>query len=929
MTTSYQRRPKARKSGCWLVAMAACTCAAALTLIALFLPPFSAVDRLQARQFTPLSAESRQATFAQQLSVRLLDPGESGDFALRVEAMPVADFLEGADQLPDDLQLARQRLPAYLAPRGHIYVTSAIGSLPGRLQFTLPAADDSLPSQTLSIYGWDGASWRFISTRLHERTAVGEADILPGALALFQALPAPPLLMISQELNQDFDPELAALSQVISPAGLRPGSDGGLIGSLAPGADAGSAYRYLPLIRNFDHPRAIDAATIERLLRDPGLRALHISRISDLAANNGFHGVFIDYRDVSPDLRMAFSDFIDQLGESLRARDLLLGIVLPAEDRDAYDWRALAAAADVVKLDLGLLSHSNPASMSDWLRVAVAEIDRYKLLLGLSARSVMDVEGGLSPIGFHQALSALGDVQIESSHISETGTIAPGAPFRVSLNGLDASVSVGDPRVLDYVDSAGQQVARIRLMDARALRTALELARDWAVAGVAFDDLFAADLMPGLQLVLRDYRSGSAASVPPTGAFSARWSITGGAGSVAEWSAQLNDEIVLTLDAPDGHYAVNMAIVDSLGRVSSQREGASLPLYQPTATPTPTPFPTPRPAPVVVVQPTASQPRIPGNFAAVPPPAGSISIEIGGHVTGAGSARAINAMRSAGMTWMKIQARFDRSSPPNVSGEINAAHSSGFKILVGTVGDPGELAQGGEGFINAYTDWLAQIAGGGADAIEVWNEPNLDREWPRGRISGAAYAAMLAQAYQKIKAVNPGVLVISAAPAPTGVSDRPEQVMPDNQWLREMVAAGGLDHLDCVGAHYNEGIVPPDQTSGDPRGDNYYTRYFYGMLNGYVSITRKPICFTELGYLSAEGFGGLSQYFSWADNVTVAQQAAWLAQAAALASRSGQVRLLIVWNVDFTHYGADPQAGYAMIRPDESCPACQTLAGAR
>jgi hypothetical protein len=30
--------------------------------------------------------------------------------------------------------------------------------------------------------------------------------------------------------------------------------------------------------------------------------------------------------------------------------------------------------------------------------------------------------------------------------------------------------------------------------------------------------------------------------------------------------------------------------------------------------------------------------------------------------------------------------------------------------------------------------------------------------------------------------------------------------------------------------------------------------------------------------------------------------------------------------VEFTYYGADdPQAGYAMIRPDGSCPACETL----
>ena len=49
---------------------------------------------------------------------------------------------------------------------------------------------------------------------------------------------------------------------------------------------------------------------------------------------------------------------------------------------------------------------------------------------------------------------------------------------------------------------------------------------------------------------------------------------------------------------------------------------------------------------------------------------------------------------------------------------------------------------------------------------------------------------------------------------------------------------------------------------------------------------------------------------------------------AVMASQSGQVRLMIVFNVDFTVWEADdPQAGYAMIRPGGACPACAALAG--
>jgi hypothetical protein len=89
----------------------------------------------------------------------------------------------------------------------------------------------------------------------------------------------------------------------------------------------------------------------------------------------------------------------------------------------------------------------------------------------------------------------------------------------------------------------------------------------------------------------------------------------------------------------------------------------------------------------------------------------------------------------------------------------------------------------------------------------------------------------------------------------------------------------------------------------------------------------RKVCFTELGYLSADGFPGLSSNFGWASETSVAEHAQWLGDAVRLAAGSGKVRLLIVFNVDFTEYdvNGDPQAGYAILRPDGSCPACSSL----
>jgi hypothetical protein len=38
--------------------------------------------------------------------------------------------------------------------------------------------------------------------------------------------------------------------------------------------------------------------------------------------------------------------------------------------------------------------------------------------------------------------------------------------------------------------------------------------------------------------------------------------------------------------------------------------------------------------------------------------------------------------------------------------------------------------------------------------------------------------------------------------------------------------------------------------------------------------------------------------------------------------------MMIVWNVDASEYGTDPQAGYAIIRPENTCLACNTLGAA-
>ncbi len=954
-------------AGCWLTAIISLFVATMLVMVGLFLPPFSLYDRLFGEQYELLSVENLSVTYGNEFSVGIPEDDTGENFGVQLSSVSLNDFETANVTAGEWITAAKSSLPFYLALQGPVYTLDANGTPPDTLNFSLNLPVNIATTQVLDIYGWTGLEWRFIPSVKANGVANGTADFVPQQVAIFQTIPAPPTVLVTYDVTQELNEDVANLATIVSPAGLQPSRQGTLIGSLAPGADDNSGYLFMPMISNYDDPRATDPETVELILSNPVLRDEHISQITSVASQNGYDGIMIDYRDLADESRENFTLFMDELNASLSEVGLLVGTVVPSAtnrsgdwETGAYDWRAIGQAVDYLKIRMSM----NPQAfgpedtqfvnaMMSW---AIDEVDRYKILMGLSAQSVREIDGVFTRIGYDEAIAGMGNVVVEATDISETGSIEPGSEVRASLDGLTAVAGVDtilNAPFLDYLDDDGNELARIWLANPSALSYRMERTIPFAVGGVAFDDLLTDDLIEGLTTAILNYKAQVPAVSSPTD-LALRWSIEGSDGVVDEVLTGLSEDLVVTLTAPDGNYAINIAVVGVGEETESQRTGAAVALFAPTSTPTPLPTATPTPIPTETPTPvpvTLTSPPPPpsdtggtvgttndgggvsvpsgGGFSAVAPPPGSINIEIGGHVTSTNSSRAIIPMQQAGMTWMKIQARYNQGGPPDISADIANAKNNGFKILVGTVGNPAELGQGGQGYINNYADWLARVAGWGADAIEVWNEPNLSREWPEGQISGEMYAGMLAVAYQRIKAVNPGVMVISGAPAPTGAEAAfPGQVMNDDNWLRQMIAAGGLNYADCVGIHYNEGIVPPSQTTGDPR-DNYYTRYFYGMLNTYYSLTGKPLCFTEIGYLTSEGYPALPSFFSWAENVTLGQQAAWVAEAAALASQSGQVRLFIVWNIDFTVYNSDPQAGYAIVRPDGSCPACAALAQAR
>ncbi len=958
-THEFAQSPRRRGVGCWITGLATVFTVVILIGVGLLLPPFNLYQRVFGAQYITLSPQNNTVSidgFNLSVDPAALTPSVIDDFGVALDSVSMQAYLNRDTSAGAWIAEAFAAQPPSLAIQSPVYTIDARGVTPEQVTISVDTPATVNTTDILDLYAYDStrAEWRFIPAHPNANgDMTATLDDVPEYVALFQSAAVDqPRVLAAVDVTQVLTPDVAGLATIVSPAGLQPTLEGTLAGSLAAGFETNASYMVMPVVRNYTDPRAVDTATINTILNSVSLRNAHAVQLAGFVTSNGFDGVVIDYRDLAPDQRANFAAFITEVGRLTRGAGVSLGVVVPSAqnvggvwDTGAYDWRAIGAAVDLMQITLPIdpTTYAPGADrlVEAMLRWGVGEVERGKILLGLSAQSVRETGGEYASISFDQALSALGDVSVEAI-TTDTGTVNPGDTIFARLDGYRAATGI-DPLTLqtyiEYLDENQNPVARMWLTTPDTLRYRMDRGLAFGIHGVAFEDLLSGGLADGVLNTILNYKLQIPAQVGPQ-ELTLRWTIEGTDGTIAEAFTGLNEELVATIQAPDGNYAVNVEVISGDG-AGAARSGAAVAVFAPTNTPTPTLTPTPTNTPAPTNTPNraaavapGSNPAVGNPAAAVRPVAGSITVgnfEYGGHVTSTGTGGAA-AMQRAGMNWMKIQLRYAPGSDPGMAaGPISEAHARGFKILLGVVGYPNDLAAGGAGYVQGFASFLGGVAGLGPDAIEVWNEPNIDREWPAGQISGAGYADMLRQAYQAIKSANSSVMVISGAPAPTGAEAAfPGRVVNDDRFIRDMVAAGAVQWMDCLGAHYNEGVVGPNQRSGDPR-DNYYTRYFFGMLDTYWNAIggQRPICFTELGYLTPEGYPPLDPYFAWGANTTVGQQAAWLAEAIALASQSGRVRLLIVWNVDFDFYGTDPMAGFAIIRPGGGCPACDAIAGAR
>ena len=118
---------------------------------------------------------------------------------------------------------------------------------------------------------------------------------------------------------------------------------------------------------------------------------------------------------------------------------------------------------------------------------------------------------------------------------------------------------------------------------------------------------------------------------------------------------------------------------------------------------------------------------------------------------------------------------------------------------------------------------------GRVQAVEIWNEVNLDREWGNQTINrqqAADYVRLLGLSYAAAKAADPYVIVVTAGLSPTGVTDgHAYDDVAYLQWLFEAGLKGGVNY-DVLGAHGNTQAPEVDAAFGSIANFPHPSFYF-------------------------------------------------------------------------------------------------------
>ncbi len=235
-----------------------------------------------------------------------------------------------------------------------------------------------------------------------------------------------------------------------------------------------------------------------------------------------------------------------------------------------------------------------------------------------------------------------------------------------------------------------------------------------------------------------------------------------------------------------------------------------------------------------------------------------------------------------------------------------------------------------------FAEELATRYKGRIHAIEVWNEQNLAVE-NGGRVTPedvGRYVEILKDAYPRIKAVDPSIVVVAGALSSTGVTE-PDKAVDDILYLTRMYEYNNgeiKNYLDAQGFHPASAANPPEkkfpEDPGDAPGWNDHPTHFFRHIEDVrqvmvdAGLGDKDIWITEMGWATENNTPG----YEYGNYVSLEDQADYLERALAriVFQYSDWVGAAFIWNLNFAVLWGEngeplhEQAAFGILNPDWS-----------
>ncbi|MHB8685381.1 MAG: glycoside hydrolase family 18 protein [Dehalococcoidia bacterium] len=462
------------------------------------------------------------------------------------------------------------KLPAGLVAASALFDLAAPSNKRGASRLTVPLKDKQTDQNNLALYTYTAGRWQRLSPAsllAGGSAARGDVNALPGNVAVLRRTKSSLQVAGVIPAGTTVDKAAAPTLTTLHPLTFIPTADGALAGQ--PPAVPPASYTVVPGVV------APDTAVVDAIMRTAALRQKHATAIADAVKQGNYAGIEVDYRNVSPQLRAEFTDFVSQLATDLHAdrRTLTLTLPMPSNksgsiDPGAYDWAKLGQLADTIEiageLDQELYFQDTEAALT----YITGKVDKTKLLLTISSLSVERGTDGLRAVSLADALTIASQVATDA-----TGDVAPGAHVKLTAQNLAQSAGASGMHwddaaravTFSYPGRGGKRTVWIANQFSAAFR--LELAQRFGLGGVVISDASVqgggGDVWPAVAQ-LAD--SGSLTLTRPNGALlTPAWEAAGGA-----LDARTGDSVTWTAPARAGSYQVTLIVSDGVVRAGQR-----------------------------------------------------------------------------------------------------------------------------------------------------------------------------------------------------------------------------------------------------------------------------------------------------------------------------------------------------------------------